>query len=248
MKYKGLYLNIFVIAILLSTLLKIRSSVCASPSNFPTKEVKSLGKEGFPYGQNITHTFIGSRIITQFNPQNSQGENIKLNQLASSLGYDHFNWVNYVEKDPYGITDQAGQQLKIPYNDPPKGGYRYDSADRLPFYWDLVKCDRCKPRHHFQNPHNLSQFELVFEDSPADYRLQPGEAVEFTTHLVGVKQYDLQQQTAEWEILHTFRWKLTNPHPTLSQVSLIESDVALNKLSPLLLSKMQLDGAILIAR
>ncbi|MGB5636928.1 MAG: hypothetical protein WBM86_29675, partial [Waterburya sp.] len=61
-----------------------------------------------------------------------------------------------------------------------------------------------------------------------------------------VKKYDPQKQTAEWEILHTFRWKLTNPHPSLSQVSLIESDVALNKLSPLLLSMMQLDGAILI--
>ncbi|MGL5943579.1 MAG: hypothetical protein ACRC2S_25085 [Waterburya sp.] len=197
------------------------------------------------YSQAITHQVIGSRIVTKFAPKNSQGQNIDLNQLASSLGYDHFNWVNYVEKDPYGITNHTGQQLSTPYNDPPKGGYNYDRADELPFYWDLVNCDRCKQRHHFQNQNNLRQFELVFEDSPVDYRLQPGEAVEFVTHLVGVKNYDVQQQTANWEILYSFRWQLTNLRPNYSQVTLVETDVSLTQLSPVLLSAMQLDGIVL---
>ncbi|MEM7594022.1 MAG: hypothetical protein AAF383_21360 [Cyanobacteria bacterium P01_A01_bin.83] len=206
----------------------------------------SLSKESFTYSKHITHQFIGSRIITQFTPEDAQGQSINLNQLASSLGYDHFNWVNYVELDPYGIVDHQGQKLETPYNDPPQGGYRYAAADKLPFYWDLVKCDRCKPRHHIKHGRNSSQFKLVFDDSPSDYRLQPGEAVEFVTSLVGVKHYDPQQYQAEWDILHTFRWQLTNPRSNYSQVSLIESDVDSNSLSLLLLSRMQLDGALVI--
>lgn len=197
------------------------------------------------YDRDINHIFIGSKITTRFSPRNSQGEKIELHKLASELGYDHFNWVSYVEEDPHGIADVTGKQLSTPYNDPPRGGYHYDSADGLPFYWDVVECDRCKQRHHFQNDNNLKQFELVFEDAPADYRLRPGEAIEFITNLVGVKKIDSNTQEAEWDILHTFRWKLTNPRPDYSQVSLVDADVNLKQLSPLLLNTMLLDGATL---
>ena len=195
------------------------------------------------YDRDVTHVFVGSKIMTRFSPRNSQGEKIELHQLASELGYDHFNWVSYVEEDPYGIADATGKQLNTPYNDPPMGGYLYDSADGLPFYWDVEECDRCKQRHHIQHENNLKQFELVFEDAPADYRLQPGEAVEFVTNLVGVKKINRDRQEAEWDILYTFRWKLTNPHPNYSQVSLIEANINPNQLSSLLLNKMLLDGA-----
>jgi hypothetical protein len=86
----------------------------------------------------------------------------------------------------------------------------------------------------------------VFEDAPADYRLQPGETIEFVTNLVGVKYYDPQNQTAKWQILHTFRWQLSNPQPNISRVSLVETEVDLNGLPTSLLSRMQLDGAELI--
>ncbi|MDJ0589071.1 MAG: hypothetical protein QNJ72_03620 [Pleurocapsa sp. MO_226.B13] len=199
------------------------------------------------YSQAITHVVIGPRIITQFSPRNQQGEKIDLSKLASKLGYDHFNWVSYVETDPHGIADRSGKLLSTPYNDPPRGGYQYDSADNLPFYWDVVECDRCLQRHHVQHEKNFKQYELVFEDAPADYRLQPGEAIEFITSLVGVKQIDPLQTRAEWDVLHTFRWKLTNPRPNYSQVSLVEADVELTQLSPLLLNTMLLDGAVLPA-
>ena len=199
------------------------------------------------YSQDITYQLIGSQIITRFKPKNSQGEHIALDSLAADLGYEHFNWTNYVVKDPYGITNRSGQILNTPYNDPPKDGYLYDRADKLPFYWDLERCFQCKSRHHWQNYHNLKQFELVFEDSPADYRLQPGEAIEFVTNLVGVKNYNRHNQTAQWEILHTFRWQLTNPHPNISRVFLLETDVAIEQLSPELVRTMQLDGAELIS-
>lgn len=219
----------------------------AEPNNFSNNHKsnasKAIREDKFNYSQHINHIFIGSRIRTHFSPRNSQGEKIELHKLALELGYDHFNWVNYVENDPYGIADTTGKTLKTPYNDPPQGGYLYDFADKYPFYWDVVECDRCKHRHHFRNYNNLKPYELVFEDAPADYRLQPGEAVEFITHLVGVKAINANDNRAEWDILHTFRWKLTNPQPNRSQVSLIEADVDLGQLSPVLLNTMLLDGA-----
>ena len=195
--------------------------------------------------QDILHILIGTRIMTQFSPKDDMGKRIELDKLAFELGYDHFNWVSYVEKDPYGIVDRSGKKLFTPYNDPPMGGYRYDAADRFPFYWDVTDCDRCNRRHHIQNQNNSNQFALMFEDAPADYRLQPGESVEFITSLVGIKNIDLKQNKAEWEILHAFRWKLANPHSNYGRVSLINTNVDLTRLSSKLLDTMVLDGALL---
>lgn len=246
MNYKNRIFSTFAIGVLLSLSTKVNLVKSETNENLNIDHTKlSEVHQNFVFAQAITHQFLGSKIVTQFTPQNTDGENIDLNQLASSLGYDHFNWVSYVEKDPYGITNQAGQKLSTPYNDPPKGGYHYDPADELPFYWDMVDCDRCHQRYHFQNPNNLKQFELVFVDAPADYRLQPGESIEFITNLVGVKNYNAQQSKATWDVLHAFRWKLTNIRPNHSQVSLISADVDLTQLTPLLLSTMKADGALL---
>lgn len=250
MKSSKLLLNILLFSVFLSVVGRANVSLSQPQQTRQTqqiKQLKSLGKEKFVYGQNIYHQLIGSRIITQFAPKNSQGEKIALDKLAADLGYDHFNWASYIVKDPHGIADRSGQALSTPYNDPPKGGYQYDSADNLPFYWDLEQCQGCQPRHHWQNEHNLKQFELVFHDYPADYRLQRGEAIEFVTNLVGVKNYDVENKTAQWEILHTFRWQLTKPHPRIDRVSLLETNVPLHQLSPMLLSTMQLDGAELVS-
>ncbi|MEM6610674.1 MAG: hypothetical protein AAF652_00155 [Cyanobacteria bacterium P01_C01_bin.72] len=234
-----------IIGLLFPGLLKPQASVSEPTATLEQKQSKSGRKEKFAHAHNITHQLIGSRIITQFAPQNELGENLDLEQLAADFGYEQFNWTSYVIQDPYGIQDQAGKQLNTPYNDPPKGGYIYDPADHLPFYWDLEKCYRCQSRHHWQNQNNLQPFALVFEDSPADYRLQPGEVIEFITSLVGIKQHDIETQTAAWEILHTFRWQLVSVYPNVSKVSLVDSDVNLNTLSPILLSTMEVDGAIL---
>ncbi len=194
---------------------------------------------------NVNIQLEGARIVAQFAPENSQGEKIELTTLAAMMGYDHFNWVSYVEKDPYGITNKQGELLSTPYNDPPLGGYQYDFADRLPFYWDLEQCVRCSHRYNYQHPLVTKQYELVFEDIPADPRLQPGEAVEFVTHLVGVKSYDTQTNRAEWDILNTFKWQLTNPQPYRGQVSLIADNLELTKIAPSTRALMQADGATL---
>ena len=251
MNFSNLISSTLAISVLLSISGKTKLGICETTDSIPqvnqqiSYQQSLPANQSFAYDQAINHQLIGSKIVTKFAPKNSQGENINLQQLASSSGYDHYNWVSYVEKDPYGINDQAGQSLSTPYIDPPMGGYQYDAADRLPFYWDMVNCDRCRQRHHFEHPENSEQFELTFQDAPADYRLQPGEAIEFITHLVGVTDYNQQQQQAEWEVLHTFRWKLTNVRPNYNQVSLVDTDVDLNKLYPSLISAMQLDGGVL---
>ena len=245
MKFAKLLLKTLIISTFLSVLFKGEVSVSEPQPSLSSKQQRSQKSDKSIDPQNITHQLIGSQIVTQFKPKNSRGENISLENLASNLGYEQFNWTNYVIEDPYGISDRSGQRLSTPYNDPPLGGYFYDPADKLPFYWDLERCLQCKSRHHWQNQHNLKQFELVFEDFPADYRLQPGEAIEFVTNLVGIKNYDRHSQTAEWEILHTFRWQLTNTRLNMSKVSLLETDISIDRLSPELLRIMQLDGAIL---
>ena len=187
----------------------------------------------------------GARIVAKFAPENHLGEQIELEKLAAMMGYDRFSWVSYVEQDPYGITDRQGQLLSTPYNDPPIGGYQYDAADELPFYWDMEECDGCSPRYNYNHPLVSQQHQLVFEDTPSEPRLQPGEAIKFVTHLVGVKNYDPENKTAEWEVLNTFRWQLTNPTPGRGWVFLTEINIELAKLPTLLLAEMQADGALL---
>ncbi|MEL6437940.1 MAG: hypothetical protein AAFQ80_01610 [Cyanobacteria bacterium J06621_8] len=247
MNSQGISFSILIVGIFISTLCFNKSAgICLAENNSQNKAVEPPNRNEREFAQYITHQIIGSGIITKFTPRDQDAQSIDLNLLAASLGYDHFNWASYVEQDPYGIVNHQGEKLKTPYNDPPQGGYRYDAADMLPFYWDVVQCDRCKSRHHFQHAYNSSQFQLIFEDFPADYRLQSGEAIEFVTSLVGVKFFDPQQHQSEWEILYTFRWQLTNPRPHLSQVSLIDHNLAIAQLSPVLLQRMKLDGAIII--
>ncbi|WP_052055676.1 hypothetical protein [Myxosarcina sp. GI1] len=191
---------------------------------------------------------VKSIITAKFAPKDDLGQPIELSKLATKLGYDHFNWVSYVERDPYGIANNAGSLMVTPYNDPPIGGYQYETADNLPFYWDMSKCEGCQEYHHYQHPRITRRFELVFEDFPSDYRLKPGEAIEFVTHLVGVKNYDLDSNEAQWKAINTFKWQLTNSPQGRGRVAIVQQNVDLTELSPTLLAVMQADGGILPER
>jgi hypothetical protein len=206
-----------------------------------TKQINQIAT--LPVAQTIDLKLNGSQIIAKFIPKNYHNQKISLNELASSLGYDHFNWVSYVSQDPYGIADKNGKPLATPYNDPPQGGYYYDSADHLPFYWDVDKCDRCSSRYYYKNPKITNDFELVFKDIPSDYRLKPGESIEFVTHLVGVESLDFQAGNARWQPLYTFKWKLTNSPLGEGIVSLIKENVNLSDLPLSLQNQMLIDGA-----
>lgn len=205
----------------------------------------SKNSVNFNYEEAITIETVGARILAKFSPQKTWGSKIELKKLASVMGYDHFNWVSYVEEDPHGIADKYGRFLSTPYNDPPQGGYYYEAADEFPFYWDIVKCDRCRSRHHYHNPKITNKFELVFEDVPADYRLKRGESIQFTTHLVGVKSLNFQTKQATWDVLKTFKWKLSNPIPGKGKVSLVKENLDSASLSNSVLTQMQADGAII---
>ena len=244
MNFKKLVLATLTFGVMLSVSTKNNIAVSETTNNLKSNDLKPLStRQNFNYKKAIAHKLNGGRITTQFTPKDSNEDSIDLGTLAASQGYDHFNWVSYVEADPYGINDRFGNMMSTPYNDPPMGGYQYDSADRLPFYWDVVDCDRCKQRHHIQNRKNLQQFKLTFKDAPTDSRLQPGESIEFMTSLVGVKNVNSDEQSAEWDVLHTFRWKTTNTANNSFQVSIVDSDVDTAQLPSLLLSQMILDGA-----
>ena len=222
-------------------------SKCAAVQEFSADKFSknTLLVNNFAFAEQIAITFENSRILARFSPQDSQGNKIPLKSLAKTLGYKNFNWVSYVEKDPYGIADKQGNKLSTPYNDPPLGGYKYDGADEFPFYWDIESCENCRSRHNYQHHRVINQFELVFEDMPSDYRLKNDESIDFITHLVGVKSYRLKQKKAQWKVLTTFRWKLTNSLNGKGQVSLIGFDINPQTLPPALLSQMQSDGGII---
>ena len=244
MNFKNLLLTTFAFGLMLSASTKNNVAVSQPSNNLKSNYQKPLQtKHNLNYQKAIAHKIEGGRITTQFSPIDKKGYQIELDTLASELGYDHFNWVSYVEADPYGISDREGNMMSAPYNDPPLGGYQYDSADRLPFYWDVTECDRCKQRHNIQNYHNLQRYNLVFEDAPRDSRLQPGESIEFMTSLVGVKSINSDHTAAEWDVLYTFRWQVSNITPNNSQISLIDTDLDTAQLPPSLLAKMSLDGA-----
>ena len=198
----------------------------------------------FNFADYLSIEVTGSGIVARFTPRNLQNKPIELRNLATAKGYQSFNWVNYVEQDPYGITDNKGNLLSLPYNDPPPGGYRYGGADSYPFYWDIEPCQNCHSRHYYQHPEILQKHTLTFEDHPSDYRLRSGEYVKFVTHLVGVTDSANSKQSS-WEVLSTFEWQLTNDAMGKSQVSLIASDRDITELSASLLSRIQEDGGII---
>ena len=244
MNFKSLLLSTFAFSVALSFSTKNNMVVSEPSNNLKTNYQKFLTNErSFTYKKAISHKINKGKITSKFSPQDQKGYKIDLDTFASALGYDHFNWVSYVEADPYGIEDVNGNMMSVPYNDPPVGGYEYDLADRLPFYWDVENCTDCKKRHHIKHRKNLHQFELTFKDAPTDSRLQPGESIEFMTSLVGVKSIDQEHHKAEWDVLHTFRWKTTKTATNDFQISLIDSDVDAAELSPFIMAKMILDGA-----
>lgn len=243
MNFKNLIFATLTFGVMLSVSTKNNIAVSKPSKNLKSNYQKPLqAEQNFTYSKAIEHRLDGGRITTQFFAKNSKGYKIELSTLASKLGYDHFNWVSYVEVDPHGVSDRDGNIMVAPYNDPPMGGYQYDSADRLPFYWDVVNCDRCQQRNHIQNRRNLQKFQLAFTDAPTDSRLQPGESIEFVTSLVGVKSIDSNQQDAKWDVLHTFRWKTAKTAADDFEVSLVDNDVDTTQLPYSLMANMILDG------
>ena len=222
---------------------KAQSNLECATNVSNTKHNQNIKKIDF--GKLLTFSTIGSRIQVKFSPRDPHEQPLALQSLAATLGYQSFNWVNYVEKDPHGMTNHQNELLSLPYNDPPLGGYQYDAADNYPFYWDIEQCENCHSRHNYQHPKVKQKFALNFEDSPSDYRLKEGETVEFITHLVGVKNNNLEQNQFSWDVLSSFKWQLTNDAAGRGQITLIAVNLKTSELSPSILTQIQNDGGII---
>lgn len=215
---------------------------CAANRPYSFKNNEDL--KAINFHEHLSFSIIGSRIMVKFSPHRYK-QPIALESLAATLGYRSFNWVNYVEKDPHGMTNRQGNLLSPPYIDPPPGGYQYDAADNYPFYWDIEQCENCHSRHSYRHPKVKQKFALNFEDSPSDYRLKKGETVEFTTHLVGIIDRNLEQNWFSWDILSTFKWQLTNDATGRGQISLTAVDLKTSELPPSVRARIQRDGGII---
>lgn len=152
-------------------------------------------------------------IDATFSPDLAAALPSPLDSVAQILGYDHFNWINWVEYSPSNLvwTDLKGLTYTAPprFFDPPKGGWNYWPnplpADDLVFYWneqgglspDYTLCgpaSRCRAR-------DLTT--LKFEDAPGDERLiqvRSDQFIAFTTELVGV------HANGTFDVLHNFTW------------------------------------------
>lgn len=117
---------------------------------------------------------------------------LSLAQAATQCGYDHFNWYQIVTQDPHppgGLT--------APYVDPPPGGGpAFGPADNLPFYWD--ETEPSGPGYRLSDHTTLNV--LDYFDMPRTPDIQPGEHVDFTTSLAGIRP------DGTWDILYVFRW------------------------------------------
>lgn len=154
----------------------------------------------------VTWTFYPgtTRITAQFTPNFG----LSLEDTASLLEVDHFNWLQIITEIPDHVLDQTdfhdyrGKRLSTPFVDPALGGYRYMQsdiesalgipvADDLPFYLDedspyfnklsdfTNDTDVVQPLGDFSiAPHSMFFFDMPGTD---------GSRLEFLTSLVGVR-------------------------------------------------------------
>jgi hypothetical protein len=114
-----------------------------------------------------------------------------------------YRWVNVVVGDPYGSPFLHNDTvLNAPYIDPPYKGFRYNKADKSPYYWDDA---------HFigEDAYKINSYTnlgvLKFEDCPNDDRLKEEERINFKTLLVN---------TDNDSIVYEFNWYLDSENKT----------------------------------
>lgn len=139
---------------------------------------------------------------------------VTLDQAAAALGYSGFNWqqtVDYIpDPNPYRLRENPFETLEPPFLDPVPGGYFTGPENHsYPFYYD---------NSIIGNYESDDGYSLGFHDLPSDYCLSggigntmplcgfrnaaPGEAIYFTTYLVGVNL-----DGTAGDPLFSFKWK-----------------------------------------
>jgi hypothetical protein len=130
----------------------------------------------------------GSRMTAEFRP------NLGLTpqQAASALGYDHFNWVQWVTYDDSPTRPTVhGVQPNVPYLDPPHGGWDYQQGtggdDYRDGYWNETNGEL--------GVHSQGGV-LDFSDAPTVQN--SGYDRQFKTALAGVKADGTTEVAGDW--------------------------------------------------
>lgn len=122
----------------------------------------------------------GGFTVTKKKPD---GTTMTLDELETFLGQDHLNWFQKVTADTHPPKDASGNQLTVPYVDPPSGGYDGGPAeDAIPWY--LTEPGEL--------PNGATTSTLPFSDGPQDSHV--GWQASFATFLVsdyGDKTYQV---------------------------------------------------------
>ena len=163
----------------------------------------------------------GTNVISSFTPNNG----LTLSQAASACGFDSWNWQQLLTylPTPSPFYDAYDNYLSapLPFNDPPASGYAYQYTDRntggipnavgLPIYYNTTGT----PAFYYVARYESAN-SLTFGDNPADHCLYggdpsacnaaypggptlapQGEAVAFSTHLVGLIGTDLNAEVVD---------------------------------------------------
>jgi hypothetical protein len=113
-----------------------------------------------------------------------------LDDLETFLGQDHLNWFQRVIADTNPPKDSKGNQLTVPYVDPPAGGYYGGPVeDNIPWY--------LKEPDELPDPTTTST--LDFSDGPQSQH--EGWSATFVTFLIsdfGNKTYEVLGEGFSW--------------------------------------------------
>jgi hypothetical protein len=106
------------------------STISGAPLVIPVicngNPVGSISVDVSPGGTGITGSFTST----------VGGPPPTLGAAAAACGEHHFNWFQVVTADNMPPNDANGNPLMPPYIDPPPGGYSFQWADNVPWYWD----------------------------------------------------------------------------------------------------------------
>lgn len=135
---------------------------------------------------------------------------LSLLEAANHLGYTGFNWIQVITHDDLPPSLPSGGTAKVPYLDPPYGGYSYLWADNQPFYYNEIspypEPPNYDPFFDVSRYHVFSK-TIDFFDRPMD-NYMGSEYTHFVTLLVGVRS------PINWDILRMFTWN-SNFNPKL---------------------------------
>jgi len=170
---------------------------------------------------------------------------VSLEEVAAACGFDHFNWYQRIVSAPYldillellpghdQIRTQDGSIPKVPFFDPPAGGFQYQIddckekgkevdfpiRDSEPWYWDEeFNTALCIKKPGFTEAFaEVGENGLRYYDKPSIDTLEAGilkalqghAFVEFTTFLVGIRSNGQGVVLTNLKDIN-FRWRFTS--------------------------------------